>query len=383
MEKQIDAAIWTADAPIVLVSNTRKTGEEIFPYLDTHPDIVSYSVVSLEKNTNLIPALKESVSALYTNLAVENLASTDPEDWSLALRQVTRRREGGTRLLVVESFDEILQAPTADRNLFAAMICHIACESGLSVFLIANQSRTAGLGELPGFEHLGQIPGSFVVEVPGSWSPPKLSDSKPAPKEVSTRCVKSNVLLSSAVVVAAAMVMVSMWVTGQLGVNLALSSPPEMLRAGKVTTVNVAASGDLNPDRESSEFYSSDPIPVALGQEVEVSPKPVDSKLKSLLTMDEFPFESIAGMEKEIKAPAPELAEVEKEMPKEKAPLKKLEIAQAPDVIHLPGDANPATVVSRAKKQNKNRPRGDKTDEKRSPRKKGQSENPSEISPKQ
>lgn len=315
-DEQIYILVAAADSPVVMVGES--------PERDLSTEFKDTVFLSLEPETDLISSLEGAVASLVPGF--DSMGSTDPEDWSVAIRKATRENSQPSEfhLLVVDNFSATLQGAKYEGELFAALVSHISCLDGFSVALITGKSDAASLAALPGFEHMTGIETNSIVEVPQYWIPPEAPDNVDPPTNFCTRCVKSNLILGSSIATAMAMVLVSIWVTDRLGVNLAIRSATSgQLQDAEITSISVASPDTPEKMPVEEEEFVFDPIPVAMVPLVSGEDFSGDDSmpgipdfaqnlteeiyLKNLLTVDEFPYESIAltGRRKPSPPPVP------------------------------------------------------------------------------
>ena len=177
------------------------------------------------------------------------------------------------------------------------------------------------------------------------------------------------------------MVMVSVWVSGQLGVNLAISSPSvDTLKSAKVSQVSVAAPLIRPTDEKApDEEFVFDPIQVALGNNAqpvaivdtanedkgnEFMPGIPDSAqylteevyLKNLLEMEDIPFESIRQPKPiRTRKPATPVKESIGNFPKAIEPLQRIELIDEDNLAITPADQFPPLEIPEKSPKNKGR----------------------------
>ena len=243
----------------------------------------------------MLTSFSELFNSRFANQTKVSFSSTDPTDWSIALRSILHLGYSDPFYLVIDNFDHILKSPEDEQHRFSTLITHIACEPNLNVLAILDRSSLPSISQLKGLNHLSKQTSSLAF-VPEDWQPPKYPYPDSMERRKSRSALSSNLVLSSAVVISMATLSAAYWVAKRFSPQSSIVASrnktisPDSKAA--MRTINVASAKQIAWDRPSADRQAKNqeimqnPIPVAFTQSAKFSPPEIKGLLAETIDIE-------------------------------------------------------------------------------------------------
>ncbi|MDF1814523.1 MAG: tetratricopeptide repeat protein [Verrucomicrobiales bacterium] len=170
---RLDRVLWESNSLVSLfideVAADRFLEDHMGPHLRSHQTENMTVIVSPESESGILHALAEAILAFSGATTADELSKSAPEEWPEKWSQNDHSRVH--RLLIIDQFEQILNASEWEKEFFCALLAHFSAEQNTSVLTVFERQSAGSISGLPGFCHLDKEGAKIQVSGPEKLPP--------------------------------------------------------------------------------------------------------------------------------------------------------------------------------------------------------------------